>query len=153
MDQNELRQAFGCFTTGVAIVTTSSEDFEPVGLTINSFTSLSLEPPLLMWGISKNAPSIEAFKYRRLFEVNVLSSYQKDLLKKFSTPSNDKFNDVNWEMSDNKLPKIKECVANFECVIHSIFPGGDHEIIVGKITNFSFNDRPPLILSRGGIIN
>ena len=113
MDKNELRQAFGCFTTGVAIVTTSTEDFEPVGLTINSFTSLSLEPPLLMWGISKNAPSIEAFKYRRLFEVNVLSSNQKDLLKKFSTPSNDKFNDVNWEMSDNKLPKIKECVANF----------------------------------------
>ena len=88
---NDLRKAMGCFATGVAIITTSDEQFEPIGVTINSFTSLSLEPPLIMWGLSKKAPSLDAFKYRRLFEVNILSSEQEELLKIFSTPSENKF--------------------------------------------------------------
>ena len=103
---NELRKALGCFATGVAIITTSDEKFNPVGVTINSFTSLSLEPPLVMWGLSKRAPSLDAFKYRRLFEVNILSSEQEDLLKVFSTPSENKFLDVKWDMSEKRLPKI-----------------------------------------------
>ena len=150
---NDLRKAMGCFATGVAIITTSDEQFEPIGVTINSFTSLSLEPPLIMWGLSKKAPSLDAFKYRRLFEVNILSSEQEELLKIFSTPSENKFLNVRWDMSEKKLPKIRGCIANFECVVHSIFPGGDHEIFVGNVIDYSHTDLKPLVLSKGKVIN
>ena len=149
IDQKDLRNALGCFATGVTIITTSDQDNKPVGLTINSFTSLSLEPPLIIWSISKNAPSYEAFKYKKQFIVNVLSSDQGNLVKIFSTPSNDKFINVNWDMNDQGLPYIKECVANFECIIHSVYPGGDHQVLIGKVIKYQYNDRKPLIMSRG----
>tara|TARA_Y100000590_G_scaffold458649_1_gene613798 strand:- start:3668 stop:4129 length:462 start_codon:yes stop_codon:yes gene_type:complete len=149
IDQKDLRNALGCFATGVTIITTSDQDNKPVGLTINSFTSLSLEPPLIIWSISKNAPSYEAFKYKKQFIVNVLSSDQGNLVKIFSTPSNDKFINVNWDMNDQGLPYIKECVANFECIIHSVYPGGDHQVLIGKVVKYQYNDRKPLIMSRG----
>ena len=138
LEQKDLRNALGCFATGVTIITTSDQDNKPVGLTINSFTSLSLEPPLIIWSISKNAPSYEAFKYKKQFIVNVLSSDQGNLVKIFSTPSNDKFINVNWDMNDQGLPYIKECVANFECIIHSVYPGGDHLVLIGKVIIYQY---------------
>ncbi|MDG2186783.1 MAG: flavin reductase family protein [Hyphomicrobiales bacterium] len=152
-NKNDLRNALGCYATGVTIITTSDQHLKPVGLTINSFTSLSLDPPLIMWGISKNTPSIEAFKYRKLFAVNILTNEQSELLKIFSTPSIDKFKEVPWEMNDKKLPIIKDCVANFECTTHSVFPGGDHDIFVGKVIEYYYNNKKPLILSRGSLIS
>ena len=88
-----------------------------------------------------------------MFEVNILSSEQEDLLKVFSTPSENKFLDVKWDMSEKRLPKIRGCIANFECVIHSIFPGGDHEIFVGNVIDYSYKDLKPLVLSKGRVIS
>ena len=152
-EKNDLRNALGCYTTGVTIITTSDQNHNPVGLTINSFTSLSLDPPLIMWGISNNTPSIDAFRHRKLFAVNILTNEQSELLKIFATPSKNKFKEVSWKMNDRKLPIIDGCVASFECTTHSIFPGGDHDIYVGKIIEYSYTDKTPLILSRGKAIN
>ena len=81
--------------------------------------------------------------------MNVLSADQYNLVRIFSTPSDDKFVNVNWHMNDQKLPYINECVANFECITHSVYPGGDHQVLIGKVVNYQYNDKNPLVISRG----
>jgi len=151
-NSKELRRALGSFPTGIAIVTTENETGEPIGLTVNSFNSVSLDPPLIIWSISLSAPSISAFRYNKSFAVNILSSDQKNLCEKFSTPSTDKFEGIAWKKSLMGIPLITDSIAQFECITHATYPGGDHEIYVGRVINYSYIDMKPLILSKGKII-
>jgi len=153
INNKDLRRALGCFPTGIAIVTTENEAGDPIGLTVNSFNSVSLDPPLIIWSISLSAPSINAFRYNKSFAVNILSSDQKDLCQKFSTPSTDKFNGIAWEKSVMGVPLIIDSIAQFECITHATYPGGDHEIYIGRVINYTHNNKEPLILSKGKMIN
>lgn len=149
IDPVELRQTLGCFATGVAIVTTLGTNGRPVGMTINSFNSVSMDPPLVLWSIAKTAPSYDAFHANGSFIVNILSEHQHDLCQQFSRPAEDKFAGVAFEPGLNGIPQLTDAAAHLECVTHERFEGGDHTIIVGRVMGLQASDAPPLLFHRG----
>lgn len=126
-----LRDAFGRFASGVTIVTTRSS-FGPVGITANSFTSLSLDPPLLLWAPAVASRRCAAFEEASHFAIHVLGAEQDALCSAFSS-SGDAFDPEQTAENEHGVPLIEGCLARFECQTHAIYPGGDHKIIVGKI--------------------
>lgn len=151
IDPRDLRNALGCFATGVTIITTVDEQGAPIGITANSFTSLSLDPPLVLFCLDINSNSFEAFHRNRHFAVNVLAEDQKELSSQFARSSEDKWNGVEFRTWETGCPVFERCIANLECEIDSIFEGGDHVIIVGKVTQMRYEegDCRPLIFYRG----
>lgn len=149
LDSTALREVLGCFATGVAVATTVGEDGRPVGLTINSFNSVSLDPPLVLWSIARSAPSFEAFRVHKAFTINILAEEQRELCRRFATPSDDKFADVAFESGYKGVPRLDGAIAYLECDTHDRFPGGDHTIIVGRVLNVASEDRAPLVYHRG----
>jgi len=149
IDPAELRNTLGCFATGVAIVTTLGPDGRPVGMTINSFNSVSMDPPLVLWSIAKKAPSYDAFRANRGFVVNILSEHQLDLCLQFSRPSEDKFAGVDFEPGLNGIPQLTGAAAHLECVTHDRVEGGDHTIIIGRVIGLRASDAQPLLFHRG----
>ena len=149
VDPQSLRQALGCFATGVAIVTTRGDGNAPVGLTINSFNSVSLDPPLVLWSIAMSAPSLGAFRRRGSFAVNILAEDQVDLCRQFARPSEAKFAGVNYVDGFDDVPLLQGCAAHFECRTFDRYPGGDHEIYLGEVVNLSSTDRSPLVFHQG----
>ena len=151
IDQRELRNAVGCFATGVTIITTVDENGAPIGITANSFTSLSLDPPLVLFCLDLKSNSFEAFHKNRHFAVNVLRENQADLSSHFAKSDVDKWNGVAFETWETGCPVFDDCIANLECDVESIFEGGDHVIIVGKVTRMHYEDGDcrPLLFYRG----
>ena len=149
VDPKSLRQALGCFATGVAVITTLGDWDAPVGLTVNSFSSVSLDPPLILWSLSHNAPSLGAFQRHDGFAVNVMSVDAKDLVLRFARPAADKFKGVAWTSGYLGVPLLDDVVATFECRTESRIAKGDHEIYVGRIVRYASTDRSPLIFHRG----
>ena len=149
VDIRELRRSFAQFATGVTVVATKSVDLAPVGLTVNSFTSVSLEPPLVLWcGASRN-PSINHFQVSDRFSVNVLSSSQGHLSRQFSTPLEDKFVDVNWVDSKHGMPFIDGAVMRLSCVVEDRHIAGDHIIYIGRIEEMQCEGGEPLVFHSG----
>ena len=151
-DPRELRTAFGTFMTGVTIVTTSGADGQPRGFTANSFTSLSIEPPLLLICIGKGAASREVFESARGFAVNILSEHQKDTSVLFASKRPDKFQHTTWRPGPFGNPLIDSAAAWFDCARHQVIDAGDHIILIGHIEAFSYTDANPLGYARGGYI-
>ncbi|MGI9499758.1 MAG: flavin reductase family protein [Geminicoccaceae bacterium] len=149
VDHAPLRQALGCFATGVAVITTLGEWDAPVGLTVNSFSSVSLDPPLILWSLSLSAPSVGAFQCHDGFAVNVMSADAKDLIQRFARPSPNKFAGVAWRSGFLGVPLLDDVVATFECRTESRISKGDHEIYIGRVERYSQTDRAPLIFYRG----
>lgn len=150
IDQGELRRVLGSFATGVAVVTTVGEGGTPVGLTVNSFNSVSLDPPLVLWSLSLDAPSLTAFRTHEHFAVNILAEGQEELCTQFATPSDDKFAGVEFMAGVAGVPLLKGVAAHIECRTHARYPGGDHEIHLGEILSLRAEDRSPLVIHRGG---
>ena len=149
VDPALLRQALGCFATGVAVITTLGDWDAPVGLTVNSFSSVSLDPPLILWSLSHNAPSFGAFQRHDGFAVNIMSADAKDLVQRFARPSPDKFRGVAWTSGYLGVPLLDDVVATFECRTESRIAKGDHEIYIGKIVSYASTERSPLLFHRG----
>lgn len=149
IDPVELRNTLGCFATGVAIVTTLGVNDRPVGMTINSFNSVSMDPPLVLWSIARKAPSYDAFRANGSFVVNILSEHQHDLCLQFSRPSEDKFAGVEFEPGLNGIPRLNEAAAHLECVTYDRVEGGDHTIIIGRVMGLRASDALPLLFHRG----
>ncbi len=149
IDQTTLRQALGCFATGVAIVTTLGDWDAPIGLTINSFSSVSLDPPLILWSLSLNAPSYGAFQCHDGFAVNIMSAEAKGVVQHFARPSPDKFRGVAWTSGFLGVPLLNDVVATFECRTENRIPKGDHEIYIGRVERYAKTDRAPLVFHRG----
>ncbi len=148
-DQQTLRKALGCFATGVTVVTARTPDGEPVGLTANSFTSVSLEPPLLLVCPALSAATTKVLLEADHFAVNVLSDKQADLSHLFATKGTDRFAAVQFETWHHDVPIIPEALANFECRRYSIADGGDHAILVGQVEHVRFADEgDPLLYFR-----
>jgi 3-hydroxy-9,10-secoandrosta-1,3,5(10)-triene-9,17-dione monooxygenase reductase component len=147
--QRELRDAFGTFATGVTVVTAVRPDGEPVGTTANSFTSVSLDPPLLLWCIATTSTSIPAFNVGAPFAVHVLSHQQRDLAVHFARKDRAKFEvDRHWRVNPHP-PLIADSLCRFDCRVHAVYPGGDHLIIVGEVTGLTRNSGTALTFHAG----
>ena len=131
--QRQLRDAFGEFATGVTVVTAVRPDGEPVGVTANSFSSVSLEPPLLLWCLSNNSSGAVAFAPGAHFAVHVLSHEQRELAVHFARRTADKFEvDQHWR-ANPQPPHLEGALCRFDCRVHAVHPGGDHLIVVGEV--------------------
>ena len=142
-----LRDAFGRFASGVTIVTAPSDD-GPVGITANSFTSLSLDPPLLLWSPATQSRRCRYYEEAKHFAIHVLSAEQKGLCAAFSNSAH-AFDALEMRLNDHGVPLIENCLARFECRTHAIYPGGDHKIIVGEIEEVQISDGNALAFFAG----
>ena len=143
------RAALGAFATGVTVITTLSGDGEPVGVTVSSFNSVSLDPPLVLWSLAKNSLSKDAFCTSGHFAIHVLSSSQHDLSNSFAKSGADKFSGVSWRNGETKSPVLDEYAALFECTTVHQYEGGDHIILVGEVVGFDQRDEDPLVFHGG----
>jgi flavin reductase (DIM6/NTAB) family NADH-FMN oxidoreductase RutF len=142
------RKCLGQFATGVAVVTTSVEG-EPVGLTVNSFSSLSLTPPLILWSIAESSNSYASFCVAGCFTINVLAQDQIELSKHFAKSGLNKFASVPWSSGRNGAPVLHGVAAFFECDRESEHRGGDHLILVGRVRRAVHFERHALLFARG----
>ncbi len=148
-DRRALRIAFGAFMTGVTIVTTRSDDGTPVGLTANSFTSVSLTPPLLLVCIAKTSLSLPFFQQARGFAVNILSKGQKALSNRFAKPAENRFEGVAWHSGPVGNPVLDGVCGWFDCHHHDQVEAGDHIILIGNVHGFGHAGGEPLGYARG----
>lgn len=144
IDGRDFRKALGRFPTGVAVVTALDAQGGKLGMTINSFASVSLEPPIVLWSVAHKAPSYAAFAAARHFVINVLAQDQLSVSNQFSRPSDDKFAGVNWTPGVAGAPVLGGCVASFECAVREIFRAGDHDVMLGDVQRYSHAERAPL---------
>jgi flavin reductase (DIM6/NTAB) family NADH-FMN oxidoreductase RutF len=149
-DARTLRDALGCFATGVTVVTCLGADGQPAGLTVNSFTSVSLDPPLLLVCLAKNAASAAALVAASHFAVNVLQTGQQPASIRFSTRDEDRFGATPWTCGEAGAPILADSLGVFECERHAVHDGGDHHILIGQVVKASFDGSvDPLLYFRG----
>ena len=148
-DRRNLRHALGRFATGVTVITTRSCEGESVGLTINSFSALSLDPAMVLWSLRKESPSLPVFARSGHFAVNVLAAEQCDISNRFAMPADDKFAGLECESGLGGCPVISESLARFECHTDRQIEAGDHVIFIGRVERFAFREGDPLIFSAG----
>lgn len=148
-DPKALRNAFGAFATGVTVVTTRQPDGTPRGFTANSFTSVSLDPPLLLVCLAKTAHSAETFANAPHFAVNILAEDQKAVSGLFASRTPDKFAQCAWTPGPADMPLIEGALASFTCANHQLVDAGDHLILIGRIDHFTTTEGQPLGYFRG----
>ena len=149
----QLRRALGGFATGVTIITTVAPNGEFFGMTANSFSSASLNPPLVLFSLDKSADCYNAFEGADKFAINVLCAEQQEISTRFSTKDIDKWEGLKFTLGDLGCPLIEKSLCAFECKIHARYPGGDHAIYVGEVEGVhaleEARDRGPLLFFRG----
>jgi flavin reductase (DIM6/NTAB) family NADH-FMN oxidoreductase RutF len=149
-DARTLRDALGCFATGVTVVTCHGESGEPAGLTVNSFTSVSLDPPLLLVCVRKDAASAGPLTTAANFAVNVLQTGQQPASIRFSTRDEDRFGATPWSLGESGAPILKDSLGVFECERFAVHDGGDHHMLIGRVVKASFDaGLDPLLYFRG----
>ena len=149
-DARTLRDAMGCFATGITIVTSRAPDGTPIGLTANSFTSVSLDPPLLLVSIANNAGSADALKQASHFVINVLQTSQQPASNRFAGKGEDRFAATPWQEGESGMPLINGSLGSFECKRHAVHDGGDHFLLVGEVVRAQYEPRrDPLLYFRG----
>ena len=129
IDPKEFRETLGYFATGVTIITTLNNEGNPVGLTANSFSSLSLDPPLVLFCLDRKVVSFQAFHSNRHFAVNILGSDQEHLSRRFARSGPEKWVGMEFEIWETGCPIFEGCIANMECDIDSVYEGGDHVVV------------------------
>ena len=149
-DGRALRDAFGCFTTGVTVVTTCAPDGRQVGFTVNAFSSVSLDPPLALVCVGLNASSLPFLEQAGKFSVNVLHADQEGMARRFTVKSADRFEGLECETWDQGVPILPGCMANFELETTQVIDAGDHRIFIGRILKVRFDpEHEPLVYLRG----
>lgn len=144
------RRALGSFATGVAVVTTLASTGVPVGLTVNSFSSVSLDPALVLWSLRVHSGAFEIFSQATHFAVNVLSSEQQDVSRRFATRDGEKFEGLAVRAGLGGAPLLPDCVASFECRTARTYIEGDHVLFIGRVERFeTLPQAEPLIYCRG----
>jgi flavin reductase (DIM6/NTAB) family NADH-FMN oxidoreductase RutF len=147
-DQLLFKEVMGNYPTGVTIVTTNDQDGKPVGLTVNSFASVSLDPTLILWSIDHRVSTISAFVNEGKFAVHILAGDQQELCKTFASKNVDRFSTCNWNLSTNQLPIIEGAYAVLECKTYKTIKAGDHTILIGEVVNILKNDKEPMLYHR-----
>lgn len=149
MNDAELRQAFGSFVSGITIITSIDNDRGPAGVTVSSFCSLSLDPPMVLWCLAKDALSAETFTAAEHFVAHVLAHDQWHLAELFATRGADKFGKADWQPTAHGVPRLEGCAAWFECTRDAVHEGGDHFIVTGRVDECSVGQTEPLAYHRG----
>ena len=152
-DARDLRRAFGNFATGVTIVTTLDEDGTPCGFTANSFTSVSIDPPLLLVSIARSAFGCAIFTGSKGYAVNILAQDQRSLSNRFARAGVDKFADLEWRKGATGSPLIAGVVAWFDCTHFEQVDAGDHIVLIGRILEYEYNTHAPLGFCRGAYVS
>lgn len=153
IDPKDLRRAFGAFATGVAIIATTDDEGMPWGFTANSFTSVSLDPPLALVCLARTAGSFAVFERTERFAVNILSEQQRDASVAFASRGIDKFAAVEWGARATGSPVIEGVVAWLDCAVHELVDAGDHVILIGRVLDYGYNAEPPLGYCRGAYVS
>ncbi len=149
IDPIEFRNALGAFATGVTVVTTNCNTVGRVGLTANSFNSVSLDPPMVLWSLAKTSKALDFFTESGCFCVNILAADQVSVSNHFASKTLDKFSTVAYQDGILGAPIIDNCSASFECKTTFTYEGGDHLIFVGEVINFINNDKKALLYHAG----
>ena len=149
VDPLAFRQALGTFVTGVTIVTARGPDGEPVGLTVSSFNSVSLDPPLVLWSLSLESASLPSFREARSWAVHVLSAGQEEMSARFATPGADRFAGLDISDGPEGAPQLPDFAARFGCEATVEYEGGDHAIFVGHVENLQRREAEPLVYHGG----
>jgi flavin reductase (DIM6/NTAB) family NADH-FMN oxidoreductase RutF len=150
VEKAEFRQALGHFAAAVTVVTTVRDDDVPAGITVTAFSSLSLEPPLVLVCIDKRARLHDQFQMERSFAVNILADDQEGVSRRFAQSEPDQFREIGWNPGPMGAPIIQGCICSIECRVVDLLPGGDHTIIVGEVESTRIREGKPLLYFRGG---
>lgn len=149
-DTRPLRDALGRFATGITIVTAIDPDGRPIGLTVNSFSAVSLEPALVLWCLDNTSANLEAFRRASHHAINILSAEQEDLSNRFATWPADRFVGLKWHAGTGGVPVLAKCCATFEVANETAHIGGDHTIFIGRIARYTETPAlPPLLFHAG----
>ncbi len=149
ISETSLRQALGQYATGIAVATTLDGEGEPHGLTINSFNSVSLDPPLVLWSLAKGSHQLEAFETSGCYAINILSETQQEVSVRFAAPVADRFDGCDWDTGSAGAPILSGVVASIQCKTEKILDGGDHIILLGRVVEVSHSSLPPLLYHGG----
>lgn len=155
VDQRSFRKALGCFATGVTVVTALNPGTKAMaGVTVSAFSSLSLEPPLVLFCLSGNNSNLDTFRNSGHFGINILAETQRDVSIRFASRSEDKWAGVSFETWDSGVPMLAGCVANLECRLVETHAGGDHVIVIGEVVRLKAQEGgSPLIYFRGSYMD
>ncbi len=150
INAHEFKNCLGCFASGVTVITCIDSNQAKQGITINSFSSLSLNPPLILFSLAHDSNNYPIFSSCKKFTVNILSDTQLDISNNFAFNKKDKWQNVSFSLGNNGCPVIDGVVAFIECDMHLQYQGGDHTIIIGKVTNLHKNsETKPLVYFQG----
>lgn len=149
VEAGDLRAALGQFATGVAVVTTRGLNGRSVGLTINSFSSVSLEPPLVLWSLSRRSSSLADFSSARTVAIHVLSADQETLARRFATPCADRFAGIARSIGPNGVPLLEGGVARFVCSPYAQYEAGDHVVFILRVDRWTHAAGPALVFHAG----
>lgn len=150
LDQRQFRNALGCFASGIVVATGTMPDGTGTGVTISAFSSLSLDPPLILFCLGRQAQCLPAFVKGRAFAINVLSDQQKDMSIHFAAKQTDKMKGVKVNAGKNGAPLLSGCLAHLECECADVVEGGDHLIVIGRVDDLSYaQGGQPLLYYRG----
>lgn len=148
-DPREYRNALGSFATGVTIVTTRDESGQPVGVTANSYNSVSLEPPLILWSLARTSRSFDAFQRASHFAIHVLTGDQEDLAIRFASRGEEKFAGLDIGEGVGGTPLLENCATRLQCRAVARHDGGDHVIFIGQVERFDSGSGEPLLFHQG----
>lgn len=148
-DSREFRSALGAFATGVTIVTAVGPDGSRIGVTANSFNSVSLDPPMILWSLAKTSRSLAVFEQAPYWAVHILAADQDNLSNHFAKSGIDKFADMDVELGAGGVPLLRACASRLQCKTAFIYEGGDHVIFVGEVLKFDRRDVAPLVFHGG----
>ena len=147
--ERQLRDALGQFATGVTIVTTADAQGQPVGMTVSSFSSVSLAPPLVLWCLGRATALRPVFERSQHYAIHVLALDQLDLALRFSSKMSDRFDHVAWQPNAQGVPILDGAAAVFECVLRNRYDGGDHMIMLGQVLQCRHQPAAPLLYHSG----
>lgn len=150
INESDFRHCLGRFATGVTVATTLCNDGSPCGLTISSFASVSLNPPMILFSLDKKSSSYSSFLESDYFAINILSEEQWDLSQRFAAPSANNWAEISYTKKQTSCPVLEECLAYIECEKKAVYEGGDHSIFLGQVVNLHHStDKKPLLYYRG----
>jgi flavin reductase (DIM6/NTAB) family NADH-FMN oxidoreductase RutF len=151
IDPAHFRRVLGCHATGIGVVTARTEEDEPVGMAVTSFTSVSLDPPLVAFCPDRKSTTWPQIERAGRFCVNLLAEEQGGACRSFGSTGGDKFAGIDWRVSQNGVPVIEGALASIECEVHSVLEAGDHFIVLGRVLAMESSDeRAPLLFFRSG---
>ncbi len=153
IDSTELRRCLGSFVTGVTVMTTLDVDGQPEGITANSFSSLSLDPPLIVWSLRLSSRSFNTYQNATHFAVNILALDQVNLSNRFASSGIKRFEGIAYTPGLAGVPLLDGCASYLECSLEASYPGGDHVLFVGRVQRIWVNDSKPLAYGNGGYLS